>query len=91
MDLIAGFIDQCIVIDYEHGDKVMASDLFSVYSAWAKKNNEWEMSSKRFFMELAKKVPEKGRSGKGIFYASIRLSDYAHSLVPKQYRMEDIK
>lgn len=91
MDLIAGFIDQCIVIDYEHGDKVMASDLFSVYSAWAKKNNEWEMSSKRFFMELAKKVPEKGRSGKGIFYASIRLSDYAHSLIPKQYRMEDIK
>ena len=65
--MIAGFIEQCIVIDYEHGDKVMASDLFSVYSAWAKKNNEWEMSSKRFFMELAKKVPEKAEAERASF------------------------
>jgi phage/plasmid-associated DNA primase len=67
----------------------MASDLFNVYRQWAKQNNEYEMSSKKFFMEVQKKLPEKGRSGKGIFYGKIRFTDYAKGLVPKQYRSED--
>ena len=91
MDLIAGFVEQCVMIDYSCGEHIMATDLFNVYRAWAKQNNEWEMSSKKFFMEVAKKLPEKGRSGKGIFYSKIRLTDYAGGLVPKQYRIEDFK
>ena len=67
----------------------MASDLFAVYSKWAKQNNEWEMSSKRFFMELAKKVPDKGRNDKGIYYSRIRFTDYAETLIGRQYRIED--
>ena len=91
MDLIAGFVEQCVMIDYSCGEHVMATDLFNVYRAWAKQNNEWEMSSKKFFMEIGNKLPEKGRCGKGIFYSKIRLTDYAGGLVPKQYRIEDFK
>ena len=89
MDLIAGFVEQCVIIDYESDNRVQASDLFAVYSKWAKQNNEWEMSSKRFFMEIAKKVPDKGRNGKGIFYSRIKLTDYAEGLIGRQYRIED--
>ena len=89
MDLIAGFIEQCVMIDYAAEDRVMATDLFNVYRAWAKQNNEWEMSSKKFFMEVQKKLPEKGRSGKGIYYGKIQLTDYARGIAPRQYRIED--
>ena len=89
MDLIAGFVEQCVIIDYDSTEKIMAADLFTVYSKWAKQNNEWEMSSKKFFMELAKKVPDKGRNGKGIYYSRIKLTDYAEGLIGRQYRIED--
>ena len=82
MDLIAGFIEQCVVIDYGTKNRIMASDLFNVYRVWAKQNNEYEMSSKKFFMEAQKKLPEKGRSGKGVFYGKIQLTDYARSICP---------
>lgn len=91
MDLIAGFVEQCVMIDYETDDKIMASDLFAVYSKWAKQNNEWEMSAKKFGMEIVKKLPERGRNSKGIFYGKIRLTEYAQGLVPRQYRIEDFK
>ena len=89
MDLIAGFVEQCIMIDYSSDEKVMGADLFSVYRAWAKQNNEWEMTAKKFGMEIVKKLPEKGRDGKGVFYKKIALTDYAKGLVPRQYRLED--
>ena len=91
MDLIAGFVEQCIVIDYSCMDRVVASDLFKVYSKWAKQNNEYEMSSKKFFMEIAKKLPEKGRDRKGIFYSKIRLTEYGYGLLDRQYRIEDFQ
>lgn len=89
MDLIAGFVEQCVMIDYSSEQKVMGADLFAVYRAWAKANNEWEMTAKRFGMEIVKKLPEKGRDGKGVFYKKIALTDYAKGLVPRQYRIED--
>lgn len=91
MDLIAGFIEQCVMINYDSDEKVMGADLFAIYRAWAKANNEWEMTAKRFGMEIVKKLPEKGRDGKGIFYKKISLTDYAKGLVPRQYRIEDFK
>jgi putative DNA primase/helicase len=91
MDLIAGFVEQCVMIDYDSDDKVMGADLFAIYRAWAKQNNEWEMTAKKFGMEIVKKLPEKGRDGKGVFYRKIALTDYAKNLVPKQYRVEDFK
>lgn len=89
MDLIAGFVEQCVIIDYNGNNRIMASELFSVYSKWAKFNNEYEMSSKKFFVELAKKVPDKGRNVKGIYYNNVRFSDYALSLTPKNYTISD--
>ena len=91
MDLIAGFVEQCIIIDYNSDIQYMSSELFSIYNAWAKVNNEWEMSSKRFGMEIMKKIPERKKTAKGIFYGKIRLTDYAQSLVPRNYRIEDFK
>lgn len=92
MDLLAGFLEECIEIDYDNGEKIPATELFEVYSRWTKKNNEYEMTSKKFFREATKKLPEKGRNGKGIFYANIRLTDYAKDLVgAKQYSIDDFK
>jgi putative DNA primase/helicase len=91
MDLIAGFVEQCIMIDYDSDDKIPASDLFAVYSRWAKANNEWEMSAKKFGMEIVKKIPERGRNGRGIFYSKIKLTEYAQELIPRTYRAEDFK
>ena len=91
MDIIACFIEQCVVIDYSTDDKIPASDLFAVYSKWAKQNNEFGMSAKRFGMEIIKKLPERGRNGKGVFYGKIKLTEYAQGLIPKQYRFEDFK
>jgi len=83
MDLIAAFVEQCVVIDYESTERIMASDLFAVYRVWAKQNNEVEMTSKRFGMEVIKKLPERGRNSKGIFYSKIKFTEYALSLLHK--------
>lgn len=91
MDLIAGFVEQCVIIDYASDEKIQAADLFGIYSKWAKANNEYEMSSKKFFMEIQKKLPEKGRNGKGIYYSKIKLTEYALSLIGHQYKIEDFK
>lgn len=91
MDLIAGFVEQCVIIDYDSDNKIPASELFTLYSKWAKANNEWEMSAKKFGMEVIKKLPERGRNGKGVYYAKIKLTDYANTLVPKQYSFSDFK
>ena len=86
MDLIAAFVEQCIVIDYEATQRVMANELFAIYRAWAKENNEWEMSSKRFGMEMAKKTPEKIKTAKGTAYCKIALTEYAESLLPSNIK-----
>lgn len=78
MDLLASFIEQCIEIDYDAKDTIPASELFRVYSKWAKANNEYEMSSKKFFREISKKLPDKGRCSKGIFYKSIHFTEYVN-------------
>ena len=82
-------IEQCIEIDYDSEDNIPASDLFRVYSKWAKANNEYEMSSKKFFREISKKLPDKGRSSKGIFYRSIHFTEYADDLTGiRQYQWQ---
>ena len=94
MDLLAGFIEQCIIIDYDCQDKIMASDLFRLYSRWAKENNEYEMSSKMFFKEVSKKLPTKGRVGAGIYFSNIRITDYGRDVLQgreRQYRFDDFK
>lgn len=87
MDVLAGFIDECLIIDYNCKDHLMARDLFQVYTKWAKENNEYEMSSKKFGMEMTKKLPEKGRSAQGIYYLDVKFSESAKRF--KDYRIDD--
>lgn len=92
MDMLATFCDACVMIDYDCGESVAATDLFSIYSSWANANNEYEMSSRKFFLEISKKLPEKVRRGSGIFYTKIRLTDYARGLLngkQKNYSFAD--
>lgn len=91
MDLIASFVEQCIEIDYSVRTPFMASDLFSLYLNWARKNNEYEMSSNKFFREAAKSLPDKGRNNKGVFYTGLKLTEYAQSLSDRQYSFSDFK
>lgn len=79
MDLLSGFLEQCIEIDYTAKEKVPAMALFHAYSRWARDNNEYEMSSKKFFTEIGKKLPEKGRDSRGIFYRFIKLGGTARN------------
>lgn len=89
MDLLANFVEQCIEIDYECEEKVPAKDLFRVYIQWAKENNEYEMSSKKFFSEIGKKLPERGRNASGVFFKSIRFVKDIRERTIRQYRFED--
>jgi putative DNA primase/helicase len=92
MDLLTGFIEDAIVIDYTCNDRIMAKDLFTMYIKWAKQNNEYEMTSKKFFKEIAQKLPEKGRVSAGIYFSKIRFTDYAqNNLKERQYSFEDFK
>lgn len=81
MDLLAEFNESCIIIDYENGEQIPASKLFSVYVQWAKEHNENEVSSRRFFREITKKLPEKIRKGDGMYFTNIRLTDYGKALI----------
>lgn len=90
MDLLTGFIEDAIVIDYTCNDRIMAKDLFTMYIKWAKQNNEYEMTSKKFFKEIAQKLPEKGRVSAGIYFSKIRFTDYAQTnLTERQYKFEE--
>lgn len=89
MDILASFVDSCIEIDYINGDTISAQELFTLYGVWAKKNNEFEMTSRKFFIEIAKKLPEKVRRGSGIFYPKIKETEYAKELKGKQYNFSD--
>lgn len=77
MDLLATFMDACIVIDYTVKDSIPANELYSIYQAWANENNEYVMTSRKFFLEITKKIPDKQRVASGIVYKNIRFSDYA--------------
>ena len=91
MDLLAAFCEACVQVDYVNGDSVSATDLFTVYSNWANSNNEFAMSSRKFFNEVTKKLQEKKRAGSGMFYTKIRLTEYARELLHKQrnYKISD--
>ena len=62
------------------------------YAVWENSNNEFAMSSRKFFTEVTKKLPEKVRGGSGMFYTKIHLTDYAKTFLPrKNYSIEDFK
>lgn len=86
MDLLQSFADSCIVIDYSVPRGVPANELYSAYVRWAERNNEYVMTSRKFFTEIGKKLPEKKREARGIVYGQIRLLEGE-----KQYSISDFK
>lgn len=84
MDLLQTFADACIVIDYSVPKGVPANELYSAYVRWAERNNEYVMTSRKFFTEMSKKLPEKRREARGIVYGQIRLLEGE-----KQYSISD--
>ena len=89
MDMLAAFCEACITVDYEHGERIPATELFAIYSAWASSNNEFTMSSRKFFLEITKKLPEKKKAAEGIMYTKIKLTDYAKSFLRKQSKKKE--
>lgn len=85
MDIIATFMEACVMIDYTADVPVQASDLYSVYTNWAKANNEYVMTSRKFFGELGKRTPEKKRLSTGVVYSKIRLTDFAKKFLQRNY------
>lgn len=85
MDMIATFMEACIVIDYTATDTIQANDLYAIYAEWAKENGEYVMTSRKFFSELSKRTPEKKRISSGIVYQKIRLTDFAKKFISKRY------
>lgn len=75
MDLLQSFVESCVVITNESVQTVSATDLYNAYRHWAKENNEYEMTSRKFFMEMTKKLPEKKRLGTGIVYCGVSLNE----------------
>lgn len=73
MDVISAFIAECCEID-NSPHKERAKDVFQAYAKWAKENNEYEMKSTKFGIEMAKKF-EKGHDRDGAFYKGIYLNN----------------
>lgn len=81
MDIIATFMAACLVVDYTAEVDVTAADLYSVYQGWAKACNEYVMSSRKFFGELGKRVPDKKRKSSGIIYPNLKLTEFGRTFL----------
>ena len=92
MDLLASFIEECLREDNDSKKVLRAADLFQLYSKWAKTNNEYEMTSKKFFREIGKKFPDlKKRDGAGIYYVGLAVTESGCALSGRQYKLEDFR
>jgi putative DNA primase/helicase len=92
MDLLASFIEECLREDNDSEIVLRAADLFQLYSKWAKTNNEYEMTSKKFFREIGKKFPDlKKRDGAGIYYVGLKITESGCALSGRQYKLEDFR
>ena len=89
MDLLSVFIENCVVITNDESEKIPASELYTVYKAWARENKEYEMTNRKFGAEIAKKLPDKKRMGTGMFYIGAHLSEEGDGFVTKNYKFED--
>ncbi|MFA6930867.1 MAG: phage/plasmid primase, P4 family [Lentisphaeria bacterium] len=71
MDVISGFLDACCEIT-NTPQKVRAKDVFTAYLKWAKENNEYEMKSTKFGIEMGKRF-DKEHDRDGTFYRGFKL------------------
>lgn len=72
MDVISAFIAECCIVT-NNPRRERAKDMFSAYAKWAKENNEYEMKSTKFGIEMAKRF-DKVRLNDGIYYKGVTLN-----------------
>ena len=85
MDLVATFMEACVQIDYTSPERIPANEIYAIYTSWARENNEYVMTSRRFFGEFKKKVPKSRRISTGIVYENIMLTGFAQRYVQQKY------
>jgi putative DNA primase/helicase len=68
MDVVTAFLDSCTI--NKPGAEIQASALYKAYTEWAKENNEYIMSNRKFGIEVGKKY-EKIRKSQGQTYVGI--------------------
>lgn len=83
MDILQTFMDACVDINYD--SNITAQDLYAVYTAWAEENKEFVMKSRKFYLEIGKKL-EKGRISTGSIYKNVKLNEYGRSKIRKNYQ-----
>ena len=71
MDVISAFLSECCIIGGAGTER--AKSLFQAYAKWAKENNEYEMKSTKFGIELGKRF-EKYHTRSGWYYRGIALT-----------------
>ncbi|MGX0001683.1 phage/plasmid primase, P4 family [Staphylococcus cohnii] len=72
MDSISAFIEECCETDYKF--KISASELFSVYDSWAKRNNQHKMTNVKFAAEMLKKFERTTIKGKR-YYRGLKIAE----------------
>lgn len=86
MDVLQSFFESCIDIAYGEKNYIASGDLYAVYTAWAEENKEYVMKSRKFFLEIAKKLPDKGRISTGTVYKNIVFTEYAQEKIEAKTR-----
>ena len=71
MDVIGTFLDECCE---KSATDLSASQFYEVYAAWAKSNNEFVKTNRKFGMSLTDRGYSKDRRTAGFFYLGVRLS-----------------
>lgn len=72
MDSIYAFIEECCETDYKY--KISASEIFSAYDNWAKRNNQHKMTNVKFATEMLKKFERTTIKGKR-YYRGLKIAE----------------
>ena len=72
MDSITTFVNECCDVTNDSNDVVDANYIYSIFKLWAKTNNEYEISNRKFGIEFVKKFKRK-RTNKGNVYCGLKV------------------
>lgn len=69
MDVISSFLEACCEVG---SGEERGKDLYQAFATWARENNEYEMSSRKFGTEIVKKFDNRKSNGERV-YLKVRL------------------
>ena len=92
MDVLATFCDACLLIDNDKEHTLTVNDLFGLYQAWARGNNEFVMTSRKFSREIKAKLPQAIQTAQQLLYAGVTVTDYGRKyLTSSAPKVEDLR